>query len=38
MGKSNRGQCDPPDQYDRQKPVVASCLAKVILQKRFKVE
>lgn len=38
MCKSNRRQCDPPDQRHSQKPVVPSCLVKETLQKIFEVE
>lgn len=31
-------QCDPLDLRDSQKPLVPSCLAKEILEKRFEVE
>lgn len=36
--RSNRRQWDPLDHLDSQKPVVPSCLAKEILEKRFEVE
>lgn len=35
---NNRGQWDPLDRLESQKPVVPSCLVKEILEKRFEVE
>lgn len=35
---NNRGQWDPLDHLESQKPVVPSCLVKEILEKRFEVE